>query len=130
MEPGPQSPPPQPRLHAGPSRTPQPSSPVLLHPLPSTLTLTSESKACSELELDRQTRQMRRERELAEALQEQEWEVQREAFRENNGVGSWSARAKGKGSEKADGGVTPGFKVSAVPPPFPCPVQAGRDQED
>ena len=75
-----------------------PPCPILLHPLPSTLTLTRESLAQSELELDRQTRQRERERALAEALQEQQWEIQRETARE--GMGTWSRKGE-KGKERA-----------------------------
>jgi hypothetical protein len=75
-----------------------PTCPILLHPLPSALTLTRESLAQSELELDRQTRQLERERALAEALQEQQWEIQRETARDE--MGTW-ARKTEKGKERA-----------------------------
>ena len=82
-----------PRLH---------SSPVLLQPLPFSQSLERESLAQSELELDRQRRQVQRERELAEALQEQRWEIQRAAARDLNGT--WRGKAeKGKGRSEGIG---------------------------
>ena len=93
---------------AGPSFTSPrlPPSPVLLQPLPSTLSLAREGLAQSELELDRQTRQVERERLLAEALQEQEWEIERQAVR--SGMGSWGRKTdKGKGKDSAP---TKGFE--------------------
>jgi hypothetical protein len=91
---------------AGPSSTSPriPPCPVLLQPLPSSSSLTREGIAQSELELDRQTRQIERERLLAEALQEQEWEIERQAVRSE--LGTWSRRAekgKGKGTECTKG---------------------------
>ena len=72
------------------------SSPVLLSPLPPSLALHRESLAQSELELDKQHRQLRCERELAEALQEQAWEVQRAAARAGSGTLRGKAADKGK----------------------------------
>ncbi|RXK41721.1 hypothetical protein M231_00956 [Tremella mesenterica] len=82
----------------GPPRSPRlQSSPVLLHPLPPSKVLERESRAQSELELDRQIRQRQQERELAEALQDQEWEIQRAAARlDPNGL-SIFRNGSGKG---------------------------------
>jgi hypothetical protein len=86
---------------AGPSTSPRlPPSPVLLQPLPPASSLKREGLASSELELDRQQRQIERERQLAEALQEQEWEIQRAAVRED--MGTWRHGSdKGKTRESA-----------------------------
>ncbi|WVQ86030.1 hypothetical protein IAT38_008198 [Cryptococcus sp. DSM 104549] len=79
------------------------SSPVLLHPLPPTSALHRESTFQSELELDRQTRELKRERELAEALQDQVWALERAAVREEQGTWSSLRRGdKGKGRSGSD----------------------------
>ncbi|ORY35857.1 hypothetical protein BCR39DRAFT_596451 [Naematelia encephala] len=94
-----------PQLSDTSSRSPRlPSSPVLLHPLPPSQALQRESLAQSELELDRQTRQRQRERELAEALQEQQWEIQRATARDEIGTSTIRRTAdkdkdKGKGKD-------------------------------
>lgn len=49
-----------------------------------------ESVLQSELELNRQTKQLQRERELEEALQDQVWQLERAAAREEQGT--WSRR--------------------------------------
>lgn len=112
------------------SRSPRPlpsprlqSSPVLLFPLPPSLALQRESLAQSELELDRQERQLQRERELAEALQEQEWEIQRASARAENGT--WRRNAeRGKGKSKDD--PTKGF----VRPPQAYELYQAIDKHD
>lgn len=90
--PGPgQRDPAQPSSHQ-PVRSPRlPSSPVLLHPLPPSSSLHAESLSASELELVKQTADTKRERDLAEALQEQEWQVQRDHAR---GVVGSSGRSR------------------------------------
>lgn len=89
---------------SGPSTSPRlPPQPILLHPLPSISTLQKEGHAQSELELHRQQTQVARENALAEALQEQQWEIQRTAVRE--GMGTWSRKtAESKGKERATAG--------------------------
>lgn len=109
-----QSPPPTSPLGST-SRSPRPlpsprlqSSPVLLSPLPASLSLHQESLAQRELELDRQDHQIQRERELAEALQEQEWQVQRATARAE--VGTWRekvAKGKARANEPTRGFVHP-----------------------
>lgn len=79
---------PTPGQSTSPSRCVCESHPVLLQPLPPSLTLEKESRAQSELELDRQATQRRRERELAEALQDAHHEVERIQAREE--VGTWA----------------------------------------
>ncbi len=107
-----------------PSRSPRlQSSPVLLSPLPPSLALQRESLAQSELELDRQYRQAQRERELAEALLEQEWEVQRAAAGAENG--SWG-RMPEKGKAKAVNDPTKGF----VRPPQAYELYQAIDKHD
>ena len=104
-----------PRLH---------SSPVLLSPLPASLSLQRESLAECELELDRQQRQIIRERELAEALQEQEWEIQRAAARAENGT--WRGKATNKGKTKSTDDPTKGF----VRPPQAYELYQAIDKHD
>lgn len=90
------------------------SSPVLLHPLPPTLVLEKESKAQSELELDRQAAQRKRERELAEALQDEKHRVERIQAKE--GLGTWSKMKTGKGKGKDGGEEGPTSSPFARPP--------------
>ena len=76
--------------------------------LPSASSLEKESVASSELELDRQARQVARERELAEALQDQQFEIDRQNARNSS---FWTI---GKGKSKAGrsastSGPTQGF---------------------
>ncbi|KAK4688617.1 hypothetical protein P7C73_g1486, partial [Tremellales sp. Uapishka_1] len=97
------------------------SSPVLLQPLPPSTSLTKESLAQSELELDRQTRQLQRERELKEALQEQEWEIQRETVR--NDLGTWTRKNE---KEKQRDVVSKGF----VRPPQAYELYQAIDKHD
>lgn len=88
------------RLSPSPSRAAQPASPVLLHPLPPSIVLEKESKAQSELELDRQTAQRRRERELAEALKDAQFQVERIEAR--NEMGTRLGVKKKKEGEKGE----------------------------
>jgi hypothetical protein len=76
--------------------------------LPTTSSLLKESQASSELELDRQTRQIARERELAEALQDQQFEVERQAARNTSFWTIGKGKGKGKQSESSSG-PTQGF---------------------
>lgn len=89
------------RLSPTPSREAHPASPVLLQPLPPAIVLEKESKAQSELELDRQTMQRRRERELAEALQDAQFQIERVEAR--NEMGTWPGAKKKKKEEEAGG---------------------------
>lgn len=94
------------------------SSPMLLQPLPPTLTLEKESLAQSELELDRQAAQRRRERDLAEALQDANHQVERVAAREE--VGTW-ARLRDRVKR---GSVSSASGSSEARVPFTRPPQA------
>ncbi|WVO17558.1 hypothetical protein L204_105253 [Cryptococcus depauperatus] len=79
-------------LVASPTTSPAPrlrSSPVLLHRLPSATTLERESSIQSELELQRQVRQIETERRLAEALQDEIRQSERAAV--SAAMGSWTA---------------------------------------
>jgi hypothetical protein len=105
---------------------PRPRSPVLLLPLPPFHTLQRESLAQSELELDRQTRQIQRERQLAEALQEQLWEVERAATRD--AMGTWGRNAKGK--NKVDGGNSHVETKGFTRPPQAYELYAAIDKHD
>ncbi|WVF68138.1 hypothetical protein IAT40_002901 [Kwoniella sp. CBS 6097] len=96
-----------------------PSHPIVLHRLPPSSAITKESVFASELELDKQTKQIQRERELKEALQDQVWSFDRAAVRDEQGT--WSAiqaqnragagaNGKGKGKDRSDSwGSTRGF---------------------
>ncbi|WVR08454.1 hypothetical protein IAU60_005509 [Kwoniella sp. DSM 27419] len=97
------------------ARSPRLSShPILLHPLPPSSAITKESVYASELELDRQTKQISRERALKEALQDQVWSVERAAVRDEQGTwaalqASTGAHDKGKGKASESWGNTPAF---------------------
>lgn len=102
----------------------RPSSPVLLHPLPSSLALTREGLAQSELELDRQQKQLRRERELAEALQEQRWEIERAKAKDALGV--WKGKGKSKDFPTGGKGETRAF----TKPPQAYELYQAIDRKD
>ncbi|KIR35773.1 hypothetical protein I307_04466 [Cryptococcus deuterogattii 99/473] len=109
-----------PRLH---------SSPVLLLPLPPASAMEKESVFQSELELNRQTRQLQRERDLEEALQDQVWQLERAALREEQGT--WSRRqqenSKSKGRTDDDKwGNTQGF----IRPPQAYELYQAIDKHD
>ncbi|WWC92092.1 uncharacterized protein L201_007046 [Kwoniella dendrophila CBS 6074] len=70
------------------------SSPILLKPLPATSSLTKESIYASELELDKQIKQVKKEVLLKEALQEQLFSVER--LKIKNEQGNWSNLQKQK----------------------------------
>ena len=105
-----------PRLH---------SSPILLHPLPPNSNLAQIGLAQSELELDRQTKDLIRQRQLEEALQDQQWEIQRAQAKEDIGhITSGKANdAKGKGR---DGRDTKGF----ANPPQAYELYSAMDRHD
>ena len=78
-------------------------------PLPPASSLDKESAASSELELDRQTRQLQRERELAEALQEQQFEVERQNAKNTS---LWTRATNGgrqRGTSSGSSGATQPF---------------------
>ncbi|WWC65443.1 uncharacterized protein I303_108061 [Kwoniella dejecticola CBS 10117] len=75
------------------------SSPILLHPLPATASLNKESIYASELELDKQTRQVHRERQLAEALKDQLYSVERAKVREEQGTWSTTLQTQPNGQD-------------------------------
>ncbi|OXC68452.1 hypothetical protein AYX13_02903 [Cryptococcus neoformans] len=109
-----------PRLH---------SSPVLLLPLPPASAMEEESVFHSELELNRQIKQIQRERELEEALQDQVWQLERAAAREEQGT--WSQRqqenSKSKDRSKDDKwGNTQGF----IRPPQAYELYQAIDKHD
>ena len=82
-----------------------PPSPILLHPLPPSSALTKEGQAQSELELDKQQRQLEREKQLAEALEETQWEIQRQSAREE--MGTWKPNRQSNNTTR--GKETKGF---------------------
>lgn len=93
-------------------RPPVPSSPVLLHHLPLSADLAKESALASELELDRQSKEMERAALLEEALKDAEVaEVKKEV---KDRQGSWVGLLVGKGkgaSKKAGDGWDDGRKT-------------------
>lgn len=91
---------------------------MLLHPLPPSTALERESRAESELELQRQTEQARRERLLAEALQDQRHEVERIAARSENGL--WAQEQRQKARRQDSSAPT----ASEPTKPFTRPPQA------
>lgn len=100
-----------------------PPSPILLLPLPPSSSIDRESLAQSELELDKQLQDLKREKALAEALQEQQWELERLAVRDSQG--SWRGK-KGKEKASAHDGPTQGFKV----PPQAYELYQAIDKHD
>ena len=103
-----------------------PPSPILLQPLPPSSSITSESLTQSELELDRQIRQLAQERALAEALQEQQWEIQRSLAKES--TGTWRGGGSSIKGRERDGNnkVTKGFGQ----PPQAYELYAAIDRHD
>ncbi|KAK6906830.1 hypothetical protein L486_04446 [Kwoniella mangroviensis CBS 10435] len=77
------------------------SSPILLHPLPPTSSLNKESVYASELELDKQIRQVKKERQLQEALQEQLFSAERLKVKEEQGT--WSSIQQNNLKGRTDG---------------------------
>lgn len=103
-----------------------PNSPILVQPLPSTSALHEESLRSSEAEYHRQIAQAKRERELAEALQEQQWEVERAAVRDSQGSWGPSKRRAANTSSGSSGGSTAGF----VRPPQAYELYQAIDRKD
>ncbi|WVQ95715.1 hypothetical protein IAU59_002814 [Kwoniella sp. CBS 9459] len=110
-----------------------PSHPIVLHRLPPSSAITKESVFASELELDKQTKQVQRERELKEALQDQVWSFDRAAVRDAQGT--WSAlqaqnrsgSSDAKGKDRSDSwGSTKGF----VRPPQAFELYRAIDKHD
>lgn len=121
--------PPGPGFGPGSARAPSPlreaeaRHPVLLQPLPPSTVFEKEGAAQSELELDRQAAQRRRERELAEALQDAQFTVERIAEREQ--MGTW-AKKPAKSSSVEEGRKTAPF----VRPPEAYELYQAIDKKD
>jgi hypothetical protein len=112
---------------SSPSRSPRlPPSPILCHPLPPSTAFHRESLAQSELTLYQQTLDRQRERELAEALQEQVWSIERRNAIEE--IGSIKGKGKGKGKDVEGGSSRPsqGFER----PPQAYELYAAIDKKD
>jgi hypothetical protein len=92
-----------------PPRNLLPPSPIPIMALPPSSSLLAESIASSELELDRQTRQLARERELAEALQDQQFEVERQNARNTSFWSMSKGKQKARGTSSGTNGPTKGF---------------------
>lgn len=103
------------------------SDPILCQPLPPASKLTEEGIDQSELELHRQQLARIRERELAEALQDQQWEIERQAFEAESG-----GHASRKGKGKDAGGVGgKGVETKAfVRPPQAYELYQAIDKKD
>ncbi|ORX41186.1 hypothetical protein BD324DRAFT_47823 [Kockovaella imperatae] len=99
------------------------SSPILLHPLPPSSNLEQIGLAQSELELDKQIRDHEREKALREALQDQEWEIQRLKAKEE--VGSMSTR-RANAAKSTENRVTRGFER----PPQAYELYSAMDRHD
>lgn len=112
------------RLSPSPSREAQPAFPVLLQRLPPAIVLEKESKAESELELARQTAQRKRERELAEALQDAHFQVERIEAR--NEMGTWAKKAVEEKAVEGEGRKTQPF----VRPPEAYELYQAIDKKD
>ena len=96
-----------------PPRPHLPPSPIAIMPLPPASSLDMESLAISELELDRQTRQLQRERELAEALQEQQFEADRQNAKNTS---LWTLKKGGRGQQGGSSSSSGSTKPFANPP--------------
>lgn len=128
-ESGPSHPPVSPRSHPS-TLSPHspraiPTSPILVQPLPSISALTAESLVSSEAEYHRQIAQRKRERDLAEALQEQKWEIERSAVREE--MGTWSSLKRKK---ERTGGGSAGSTSAFQHPPQAYELYQAIDRKD
>ena len=107
-----------------PARSPRiRSSPILLHPLPPSSNLDKIGRAQSELELDKQIRDHDRQKALEEALQDQEWEIQRLKAREEIGAVAQRKAEKGKAKDTI---VSRGFER----PPQAYELYSAMDRHD
>lgn len=92
-----------------PARDLLPPSPIPIMALPSSSSLDIESLASSELELDRQARQLVRERQLAEALQDQQFAVERHNARNTSFWTIGKGKQRASGTSSSTNGPTKGF---------------------
>lgn len=106
-----------------------PPSPIPILPLPPASSLNLESQASSELELDRQARQIQRERELAEALQDQQFAVERQAAR-NTSLWTRTLARAGRGGGKEGGGSSDGPTEPFTRPPQAYELYKAIDKHD
>ena len=81
-----------------------PRSPTFAHQLPSSRNLDQEAVRSSSLELTRQSLQLQREREIAEALAEEERLERRKELKESQGTWTSLIVGKRKGADKSGAG--------------------------
>ncbi|KAL7422653.1 hypothetical protein Q5752_001944 [Cryptotrichosporon argae] len=115
---------PLPEPHGPPRFALAPSDPTPILPLPPSLTFETESRLSSELELNRQTRQLATEAALADALQQESFAVERRGVRE--ALGTWRRKSGDKGKGKAGGAPTTAFAT----PPQAWELYRAIDQRD
>lgn len=113
-----------------PPRPPLPPSPMAILPLPLTASLDLESLASSELELDRQTRQLQREKELAEALQDQQFAVERQDARNTSLWTRTLGRSSKGASDPTDTGGDDGSTRPFARPPQAYELYQAIDKHD
>ena len=107
------------------ARSPRlPPSPIIVSRLPPASSLTRESLAQSELELDKQKKDLQRQKALDEALQDQEWEIQR--LRAKEDIGDTPKRKAEKGKAREMGGGFKGFER----PPQAWELYSAMDRHD
>lgn len=106
------------------------SDPILCQPLPPASRLAEEGIAQSELELNRQQLAIIRERELAEALQDQQWAIERQASK-LDGAGDCSRKGKNGKAQQHAGGKGGGVETKAfVRPPQAYELYQAIDKKD
>lgn len=115
-----------------PQHTPLPRGPTLAHTLPSINVLLEEAIQSSSLELVRQSLEIQRERERAEALAAATAEEQRKELRESQGT--WASliggRRSGKGKDKDNGFPGEGKTRAFERPPQAYELYAAIDKKD
>jgi hypothetical protein len=94
--------------------------------LPPASSLDIESLASSELELDRQTRQLQRERDLAEALRDQQFEVDRQNAKNTS---LWTLN-KGGGRQQGTSSASNGPTQPFANPPQAYELYKAIDKHD
>ena len=109
-----------------PPRAHLPPSPIAIMPLPPASSLDIESLASSELELDRQARQLQRERDLAEALREEQFEVDRQNAKNK----SFWTRNKGGTRQRGESSASNGPTQPFAKPPQAYELYKAIDKHD
>ena len=108
-----------------------PRGPTLAHALPPTHVLEEEAVRSSSLELTRQSLEFQRERELAEALAEEERTEQRRELKESQGTWTKLIVGRRKGKDKEGGsGAEDGKTKPFDRPPQAYELYAAIDKKD